>query len=375
MKQHRIIPSILLAASLAFAPGCAEKKQAFAWLSFFTGTVDVASPGGKTAPAQVKMELAKEDRVRTGAASTAFVQYGYDILLQMSENSECALAKLPEKPESAQSQSSVEVLKGGASFYADKLSKDGSFTVKLKTSVIAVRGTLFSAALEGDAAVVMVDEGEVEVTGGTAAATRVRAGEKATMKGDKTEITKIADADAKVFKDMKALRPLPGMTCIAPDYVEKYFRWRLGLAPAPVRKAPEKKDAVKKDDGAKSDEADENAPAVKARLGITGLVPGGVDAAYATGVTDKIYAALKGLRGANEVVYRAGGLDRKSVNRLMTGRINGIGQSRVIAVNVIDAENGAVLYSKTVTLREGDSLDAFAGTIAGEVNAVRGVWE
>ncbi len=110
------------------------------------------------------------------------------------------------------------------------------------------------------------------------------------------------------------------------------------------------------------------------RLLVNPLAANGVDDSEASGISRKILTALSAARGADRVVSR-NGADWRSANRILSGRVSKLGATRIISVSVANAGSGAVLYSKTLTMREGDDPDAGINDMAREIGARTAIWE
>lgn len=369
----------ILLSALAAHFSCAKQPATFAFLDFFMGTVEVLKAGSGAEPAVVKMPLSRDDAVKTGAKSTAFIQCGADNLTQVFENTEFRLDTLPARQDSSAGETVLELIAGKASFFIEKLVVGGRFELKVAGVRAAVRGTLFHAALEGKGVVLVVKEGALAVSSEKNDFQRfvLEAGKKALIEGNDVRITSMEAADEAWFRELSRLRPIAGIACTPPEHVERFFRWRLDLAPASEKDAPKADDVKKKGAPAGETKAaapEDKAPAAKARLVVTRLAPNGVETAEAEDISKKVYSALVASKGAGQVLYRAAG-DRRSANRALTGRVSKLGRSRVIAVSVVDGEKGSVLYNKTATVREDAELEAQIATIAREIGAQANLWE
>lgn len=369
-----LIAVIMILALAAAAAFFVKSRPHWAWLDFFLGKVDVIKSAGPAEPAEIKKKLYRDDIVKTGIKSMAFIQCGGDSLVQIFEHTEFRMASVPRKLSSSEDTTVLELLKGGAAFYIEKIRESGIFTVKTPTIAIGVRGTVFYAFEGPGECTVVVKEGSVAVKSarGEFEEFIIEAGMRADIEGKKVRVSKMQKDDAAFFREIGELRPVAGINCAPPEYVERFFLWRLNLKPEPRREGKEVTE--KGDAGLKMDDA-VHGPVVKGRLGITLLAANGVEAAVTREISEKLYSRLGALRGADKVIYRERGLDKKSVNRLLTGRVSRLGGSRVVAVNIVDAERGHVLFNKTAVIREGDDLDAQIDAIARDITSKSGQWE
>ena len=253
--------------------------------------------------------------------------------------------------------------------------------MKAASSTCAVRGTLFSAAVQGNAVTVAVKEGSVFVKSDTGAYGEftLGPGKKARIDGASVKIEDTGADDAKIFAEIEKVRPIAGIGCTPPEYIERYFRWRLDIVVPKDGGEPgggDSRGEGGKDRPAGSVDGENKAPAaaVRARLVVAPLVANGVEASEAEGISRKIFSSLSAEKGGDRVVFRGSG-DWRSANRILTGRVSRLGGSRIIAMSVADAQKGSVLYSKTVTSREGDDLDAQVAGVAREIGARSAIWE
>jgi hypothetical protein len=378
MNGTRTVPIAALAV-IALVLSCAKPAPQHTFLDFFIGAVEVIGGAGAPRPAEIKMPLSREDTVKTGAKSMAFVQCGADNIIQVRENAELRLAALPARMDSARAATSLRLLKGSAAFFAESLKEGGSFEVKVAGATCAVRGTLFSAGLAGGSATVMVKEGSVRLTSDTGgfAETTLEAGKKAEIAGGVVKVLPMSADDAKTFSDIGKVRPMAGINCMPPEYIERYFNWRLDIV-VPVTPGGDRpgEKAEKDRPGEQRPEDNKKAPSSSAgtRLLVNPLSANGVEASEAAAITGRILGALSAVKGADRVVSRSGS-DWRSANRLLTGRVSKLGSTRVISMSVAHGQSGAVLYSKTITSREGDDLDGQIQGAAREMAERTAIWE
>ncbi|TAL39883.1 MAG: hypothetical protein EPN93_00400 [Spirochaetes bacterium] len=368
-----IIAFIAAAASFAIAFLIFAPRPHFNWLDFYDGKVEVLKADKTVEPASIKKKLYRDDSVKTHENSVAYIQCGADGLIQLFENTELRLDTLPNSLSSAEDATVVEVIRGGASFFIEKLTDKGSFQAKVAGVRAAVRGTMFHFQERGSSQVVMVSEGAVSVKSDKGAFTEftVEAGRKAEIEGKEVKVSALGKEDEKYFKNLRELRPVAGVWCAPPEHLERYFRWRLGLKMPEPQKGKAEPGAKKPLAG--EENADDPVPA-SVRLLVTRLTANGVDEAEAETVSQKLFGAVVAAKGADKVLYRAAG-ERRSANRLLTGRISRLGATRIVAVSVVDGQSGGVLYSKTVDYKEGENADRKFGAVAAEISAQGAVWE
>jgi len=151
MKIIRIVTMIAFAMGI-FSLGFAAETKRITTIAKIRGTVEVMTPQKTWTTAKVGMVLTEGDFIRTkknswalldldGAAQTATVE--------LKENSQLKLAKLISDKTAATESTLLDLALGEVLIHAKKLHSDKSrFEVKTPTSVVGVRGTTFSVAVE-----------------------------------------------------------------------------------------------------------------------------------------------------------------------------------------------------------------------------------
>lgn len=368
MRFRFLINNPLSLMAFVAVLSCAPSGPVHTWLDFFVGRVEVLGGGGSPKAAEIRMPLMREDKVRTHEKSMAFVQCGADNIIQIMEDSELRMDALPVRMDSARSATLLRLLKGRAAFYTESLKEGGSFQVRMSSITCAVRGTLFSASVAGAKTVVSVREGSVGLKSDDGSFTEIMlpAGKKAEIAGKSVNVKPMDESDVTVFQNIEKVRPIAGMKCTPPEYIERYFMWRLDMR-AKTRKNDHADDAgnVTENSTGASDGS---------RIAVTTLAANGVERSEAMDITRRLHDALSEVKGADRVVSRAGN-DRRSANRILSGRVSRLGSTRIIAMSVADAGSGTVLFSKTLTMREGDDLAAGISGVAREIGARPSIWE
>ena len=381
-----IIPAVIIVAVIGTAAVSFvvfRPVPHFNWLDFFIGKVEVIKLDASREPAEVKKRLFADDTVKTWGKSLAYIQCGTDSIIQIFENTELKMNTLPGGPDSADSKTLLDLVKGGASFFIERLTEERTFTLKLQSTTIAVRGTVFYAESRENTVFVAVKEGSVSVTSDTGKFREivVQPKRKAEIRGSDIQILDLDKDDEKYFKDITELRPIAGIHCAPPDGVEKFFMWRLNLTPAPKKeKEKEKEEKLKPDrekertDAGDAEKKEYVQKDVKTRLMVSRLIANGIDEATADTISQKLFDGLVSAKGQERVLFW-GNADTRSANRVLTGRVSKLGASKIVALNVVDGERGTVLFNKTEVIKEGDSIDAKLGTIVQEIGNMGGIWE
>lgn len=112
-----------------------------------TGTVEVMTQATPWQPATVGMILNQGDVIRTRAKSWAILELNGTV--EVKENSQLKLAELIENKETGTKKTLLDLALGQVLIKAQKLQTDDSkFEVKTPTSIVGVRGTEFSVAVE-----------------------------------------------------------------------------------------------------------------------------------------------------------------------------------------------------------------------------------
>lgn len=367
MRLRSLIHNPLSMMAFVVLLSCAPATPMHTWLDFFVGRVEVLGGAGSPKAAEIRMLLAREDTVRTHEKSTAFVQCGADNIIQIMEDSELRMDALPARMDSARSVTILRLLKGRAAFYTESLKEGGSFQVRMSSVTCAVRGTLFSASVENTRTVVAVREGSVGLKSddGSFAEIVLPAGKKVEIAGKSVNVMPMNESDVILFQNIEKVRPLAGIKCTPPEYIERYFMWRLDM-----------RAKTRKNDHAYDANITENSTGASdgSRLAVSPLAANGVERSEAMDITRRLHDALSEVKGSDRVVSRSGN-DRRSANRILSGRVSKLGATRIIAMSVADAASGTVLFSTTLTMREGDDLSAGISGVAREIGARPSIWE
>jgi len=114
---------------------------------------------------------------------------------------------------------------------------------------------------------------------------------------------------------------------------------------------------------------------VEIRLGITILKASGGNVNEASAITSNIYNRLIVLKGSNRVIYRKIDGSSKSVNRLLIGRLSKLGKDYILAIRVVEGQNGAQLYNKRLIYEEGDNIENYLDSIAKEISNKDEIWK
>ena len=152
MKIVKILSILLIMLSLATF-GFAQGPQRTGKIIELKGSVDV-KPLGKEMwiPAAKDMTLKQGDSIRTRDKSTAILNLngsGETATVEINENSQLQLEELIKDSYSGAEQTLLDLSLGKILIKAKKLHSERSkFEVKTPTSVVGVRGTVFSVEVE-----------------------------------------------------------------------------------------------------------------------------------------------------------------------------------------------------------------------------------
>lgn len=151
MKNIKLIAFCFI--FLAFGSNClAAETTRIASIKDINGKVEVSLSKGKWIPAEKGMQLNPGDLIRTKTNSFAIIKIngaGETALVELKEKSQLNLSKMLINKEENYQQTLLDLSLGKILIKAQKLHADKSrFEVKTPTSIVAVRGTTFSVAVE-----------------------------------------------------------------------------------------------------------------------------------------------------------------------------------------------------------------------------------
>lgn len=151
MKILKVFFVIALVAFIA-SPALCKDAQRTASITEINGQVEVKASKGTWEPAQVGMLLKAGDSVRTKASSWALLNVdgtGETATVEVKQNSELNMATLLKDEEKGTQTTMLDLSLGEVLIKAKKLhSEKSKFEVKTPTSIVGVRGTTFSVAVE-----------------------------------------------------------------------------------------------------------------------------------------------------------------------------------------------------------------------------------
>ncbi|MEW6101902.1 MAG: FecR family protein [Candidatus Omnitrophota bacterium] len=135
-----------------FSFGYTQETTRVASVIEITGTVEVQPVNGAWRAAETGMTLYEGDLIRTQAESRAILNLDGEAqtaTLELKANSQLKLSQL-KKDEAEQTQNTLlDLSLGEVLIHAQKLhSEKSKFEVKTPTSIVGVRGTTFSVAVE-----------------------------------------------------------------------------------------------------------------------------------------------------------------------------------------------------------------------------------
>ncbi len=114
---------------------------------------------------------------------------------------------------------------------------------------------------------------------------------------------------------------------------------------------------------------------VKTRLGIAALVPSGVDKVEAESVGRKLYQKILKLKGSKRVMHLSNDRGHKNVNRHLLGRLSKLGETYVLAVRVVNSENGDVIFDKSVIYSDDKTFEDGIEDVINEIISKKRIWE
>ena len=150
MKKLRILCVICLVCAVA-ALSFAEPIKRTATITDIKGKVDVKTISGVWEAAKVGMALSEGDMITTKADSTATLNLSgaEEATVSMKPDSQMALAELMMDKKEGTQKTLLDLALGEILIKTQKLhAKESKFEVKTPTSIVGVRGTAFSVAVE-----------------------------------------------------------------------------------------------------------------------------------------------------------------------------------------------------------------------------------
>jgi hypothetical protein len=113
--------------------------------------------------------------------------------------------------------------------------------------------------------------------------------------------------------------------------------------------------------------------AVKIRLGVLPLSVEGVLKVTGDEISGKIYEKLAAIKGKDRVLFRKK-FDARNANRILSGRLIALGEKIQLSVNISDAEKGAIVFTKAVSIPK-DSIDEKLDKVIEEIADSARVWD
>lgn len=151
MRTAKVLMIMVCAAFIASMAIAADSPR-IAKVLEMEGSVEVKSASGSWMPAAIDMELKQGDMIRTKASSFALLNVdgmAQTATVEVKQNSELTLAELTADVEARSQSTLLDLALGEVLIKAKKLHSDKSkFEVKTPTSIVGVRGTTFSVAVE-----------------------------------------------------------------------------------------------------------------------------------------------------------------------------------------------------------------------------------
>ena len=81
------------------------------------------------------------------------------------------------------------------------------------------------------------------------------------------------------------------------------------------------------------------------------------------------------MKGSNRIIYLSKNRAPKNINRHLLGRLSKVGETRVLAVRVINSESGDVIFDKSVVYSDERAFDDGLESIINEINNKKIIWE
>ena len=150
MKALRILCVIALICGLA-GLSFAEVAKRTATITDLKGKVEIRTSSGSWEAAKVGMTLTEGDIIMTKVDSTATLNLSgtEEASVSMKPNSQMALAELVMDKKEGTQKTLLDLALGEVLIKTQKLhAKESKFEVKTPTSIVGVRGTAFSVAVE-----------------------------------------------------------------------------------------------------------------------------------------------------------------------------------------------------------------------------------
>ncbi len=162
---HKKIFAALLAVGVFTAflliPASGAFAQKVATLENIKGTVQVMKEGKKRGrKGRDGMALFSKQIVKTGGGSMADVRFAKGGVVRLTANTELALSQVSYDKGSF--KVGIDLAAGKIFNVVNKLSGGSSYTVSTTTGTSGVKGTVYSAEINGQTTVFMVKEGKVE---------------------------------------------------------------------------------------------------------------------------------------------------------------------------------------------------------------------
>ncbi len=152
MKVVKLTALVLVVLVCLVSFVFAQQVKRTAVISDLSGKVEVRDASGKWRPASKGMVLKEGNAVRTMKGSSVMLTLDGDIqsgVVQLKQNSQLTLAELYKDKKKNTQNTLLDLALGEVLVKTKKLQEAGSrFEVKTPTSIVGVRGTEFSVAVE-----------------------------------------------------------------------------------------------------------------------------------------------------------------------------------------------------------------------------------
>lgn len=204
MKFYKITTIILI---ILITTTCEDEPKKSGQVTFITGDVFISKPGksGKDEkPLNLGQFINYSDQIRTGEQSSVEIQMKLHGLIRVSENT---IFKLQELQNDKKVE--IQIEKGKAGLFIDKLEKDKEILVRTPTIIAAVRGTKFLVTSdESQKSKIALFDGAIAMKGKNKEIVLDKPGEMILKKGQEPDSELIAPLSPESIADMKALEEM-----------------------------------------------------------------------------------------------------------------------------------------------------------------------
>ncbi len=191
--------------------GCDKKEESYRVVKLVEMTGDVKyTRDGETAAVYENMNFENEDKVTTGAESSAKLSLDGDKYLYMAADTSIVMVA---EGDDKDSQTTIKLEEGEISnTLQNKLSENSMYEIETSNAVISVTGTTFYVKNDGDKTIVYCEDGEVKITAGDQAES-IKASQASIIKNSIIEIIspedildEVSDGFINLFDKLKKIK-------------------------------------------------------------------------------------------------------------------------------------------------------------------------